>query len=302
MIDAEVHEEWSSKANGTSYLADLEITYQELVDLFGEPTIETDGYKVDAEWHISFREPGSNWTGPEDAFVTIYNYKNGKNYCGADGLNLADITSWHVGGKAISHTHVLEEYIGQAQAPKQLKFKLEVGGTGCWTSWSGEVTGTLKFKVTEPSVGPSGEVNYRGFAEGRFYLDNWNNEFGMVYTDREFIDHLNDSLEQLGFKHAKEIDYSEAGMQGENYVSLDASYELAQEAIKLGYDITIPEEHKNDKTKGEKWMDTGDFCAGAGEELAKAGMICKLADKPERSRKEILNECIQLLEELAETL
>lgn len=123
---------------------------------------------------------------------------------------------------------------------KQLKLKLHVEGTGCYTSWSGDVTGTLKFKVTEPSVGPSG-TEYEGFAEGRFYLDDWNNEFGMIYTDQEFVNQLQNSLTGLGFTNSQDIDYSEAGMQGENYVSMDASYELTQEALALGYDISLPE-------------------------------------------------------------
>ena len=316
MIKSQVHKDWSSKANGTSYLENLKITYQELVDLFGEPTIETDGYKVDAEWHVSLRKTDTGWTAPEDAFVTIYNYKDGKNYNGANGLNVEDITNWHVGGKARSHVDILEQYIEQTQPPespelKQLKLKLHVEGTGCWTSWSGDVTGTLKFKVTEPSVGPSG-TKYEGFAEGRFYLDDWNNELGMIYTDPEFMNQLQNSLTGLGFTNSS-IDYSEAGMQGEDYVSMDASYELAQQAIQLGYDISIPDEKSKSKTKGEQWMDTGDFCGAAGQELVKADKLAKMTyDKcnqtleqciqTERSTQQILDDITDKLKKLVENM
>ena len=110
-MELHVHNKHSSKANGTSLTGYLDVSYQTLVELFGEPTIETDGYKVDAEWHVEFREENTDWTAPEDAFATIYNYKNGKNYCGADGLNVEDINSWHVGSKRKNDLYVLEEYI-----------------------------------------------------------------------------------------------------------------------------------------------------------------------------------------------
>ena len=73
---------------GTHLVGEIRTTYAKLVELFGEPT-EGDGYKVDAEWEIEF-ENGT--------VVTIYNWKNGKNYCGADGLNVRQITNWNIGG------------------------------------------------------------------------------------------------------------------------------------------------------------------------------------------------------------
>lgn len=66
----------------------IEESYDRLVELFGEPT-EGDGYKVDAEWLVEF----------EDGTVaTIYNWKNGRNYCGHEGDPVEVITAWHVGG------------------------------------------------------------------------------------------------------------------------------------------------------------------------------------------------------------
>lgn len=115
MIKAHVHENGSSKANGTSLLEYINITYAELCDLFGEPLGPSSDNKVAAEWHVSLYEQGSDWTGPEDAFVTIYNYKDGRNYDPQNGLNVQDITSWHVGGKSPIHAHILEEFIGQQE-------------------------------------------------------------------------------------------------------------------------------------------------------------------------------------------
>jgi antitoxin component YwqK of YwqJK toxin-antitoxin module len=63
-------------------------SYDRLVELFGEPT-EGDGYKVDAEWIVEF----------EDGTVaTIYNWKNGRNYCGHEGYPIELITDWNIGG------------------------------------------------------------------------------------------------------------------------------------------------------------------------------------------------------------
>lgn len=79
-----------NQANGTSLQGYVDATYKELTGLFGQPT-ESDGYKVDAEWYISF---------DDGTFATIYNYKNGKNYCGEAGLPVEQIKNWHIGGES----------------------------------------------------------------------------------------------------------------------------------------------------------------------------------------------------------
>ena len=83
------------EANGTHLQGNVGATYQELVEVFGEPIRhESDGTthmsnKVDAEWRITF----------EDGTVaTIYNYKNGLNYLGAEGKRVSEISMWNVGG------------------------------------------------------------------------------------------------------------------------------------------------------------------------------------------------------------
>ena len=77
---------------GTHLQGNVGATYQELVEIFGEPTrYEPDEYdnKIDAQWSIKF----------EDGTVaTIYNYKNGLNYLGAEGKRVSEISMWNVGG------------------------------------------------------------------------------------------------------------------------------------------------------------------------------------------------------------
>ena len=77
---------------GTCYQDTLIANYADLVDTFGEP-MDGDNYKTDAEWTIRFT------VGETEVVATIYNWKNGKNYCGEeDGLDVTEIREWNVGG------------------------------------------------------------------------------------------------------------------------------------------------------------------------------------------------------------
>jgi hypothetical protein len=89
--------------NGTSLRGGIRTTYAQLVAVFGQPEVFTeensDG-KIDVEWAIAF----DNGT-----VATIYNWKNGKNYCGADGQEVVDITDWNVGGNRYDAALLVEE-------------------------------------------------------------------------------------------------------------------------------------------------------------------------------------------------
>jgi hypothetical protein len=52
----------------------------------------------------------------------------------------------------------------------------------------------------------------------------WNVVDGLIYTDPQFIKDLAAHLVEMGLPRtaAEDVDYSEAGMQGHDYVSLDA--------------------------------------------------------------------------------
>jgi hypothetical protein len=94
------------KRSGTSFKSYVYATYEQLVKCFGKPTTNGDNYKVDIEWIIE----------TPHGVATIYNYKNGKAYLGNKGLELKQITEWHVGGSN-SDSYVLikkriEETIG----------------------------------------------------------------------------------------------------------------------------------------------------------------------------------------------
>lgn len=83
-----VHTDDYSIVNGTCLQGYLHCSYKQLTKAFGEPGL-SDGYKTDAEWIVRF---------DDGTVASIYNWKNGKNYCGPEGLNTEDITEWNIGG------------------------------------------------------------------------------------------------------------------------------------------------------------------------------------------------------------
>ena len=106
IVDRTAKEPLEHISTGVTCLqGELEIEYKELVKLFGKPNAKTDGYKVDAEWVIFTPE----------GVATIYNYKSGKNYLGEEGLEVEEITDWHIGGhnegvvRIIKHALKVEE-------------------------------------------------------------------------------------------------------------------------------------------------------------------------------------------------
>ena len=78
----------TEEINGSCLQGYITCDYDTLVEVFGEPG-DSDGYKVDAEWCLKFED---------GTIATIYNWKNGKNYCGSRGKPVKDITDWNIGG------------------------------------------------------------------------------------------------------------------------------------------------------------------------------------------------------------
>ncbi len=74
---------------GTYYQGSLDISYDRLVQTFGEPTPVNNCRKVDVEWNILF-EDGTP--------ANIYNYDSGYDAIGSEGLPVQQIEDWHVGG------------------------------------------------------------------------------------------------------------------------------------------------------------------------------------------------------------
>ena len=91
------HNDTEIQVGGTCLQGYINGHYHDLLETFGEPT-ESDGYKVDAEWVLEFAD---------GTVATIYNWKNGINYWGADGTPVECITEWNIGG--ISGTGIVDK-------------------------------------------------------------------------------------------------------------------------------------------------------------------------------------------------
>ena len=93
------------------------------------------------------------------------------------------------------------------------RVKLNVGGDGLWSDKIALVT-IKGFDILE---------NGDTFGELRLYFDrrNWDTyRDGLIYTDRRFERELIEALNAAGYP-GKDVDYSEQGMQGDDYVSFD---------------------------------------------------------------------------------
>lgn len=105
--------------------------------------------------------------------------------------------------------------------PIELTGKISTNGKGLWSDVRKKVTITkakLRIYSTdfgEELVDPVAELQV-------FFDESWNIDTdGLIYTDPAFLRDLKSLLKSKGYSHIG-IGYSEQGMQGENYVSLDA--------------------------------------------------------------------------------
>lgn len=63
-----------------------------------------------------------------------------------------------------------------------------------------------------------------GDLQAYFTEETWNDELGLIYTDSEFLACVHTALIKAGIsiEAAEDVCYSEQGMQGDTYVSMDA--------------------------------------------------------------------------------
>lgn len=116
---------------------------------------------------------------------------------------------------------------------------LNTDGRGLWSSKSKPVV------ITNLSLSIStieDDDNRKLFGELCVYFDtaSWDPDTdGLIYTDGQFIDELNNFLKSQGF--SEEVYYSEQGMQGDDYVSLDADHKFCEEWLAKFPDTEITE-------------------------------------------------------------
>ena len=89
---------------GSSLRGHIHATYDELVDVFGEPNIlnAEEGDKVFNEWGIRFED------GDDDVYTTIYDWKELDAYDSHIGNY-----RWHIGGKEHRGVELIYEALGR---------------------------------------------------------------------------------------------------------------------------------------------------------------------------------------------
>ena len=110
---------------------------------------------------------------------------------------------------------------------KQVNWQTHTDGKGYWTTFEKTVTVA---RVELAYTNDEGD-----FGELRAYFDTrtWDcNETGLIYTDPRWIGEFRGLMRSLGFtrKACEDISYSEQGMQGDNYVSMDVGKDFMREA------------------------------------------------------------------------
>ena len=97
---------------------------------------------------------------------------------------------------------------------------LNTNGNGLWT----DVERAVRIVDMVLDKGTEYEDDKTIFGEFRVYFDTdtWNTyEDGLIYTDKGFLRELREFLNAHGLP-GDDVSYSEQGMQGDDYVSLDA--------------------------------------------------------------------------------
>lgn len=95
--------------HGTHLVGYVFCSYDVLYSTFGSNG-RGDNYKVDACWSKKVICDSDKYDGFQ---FTIYNWKDGKNYCGKEGSDLRDIGIWHIGGKTSFASEIVEEALRQ---------------------------------------------------------------------------------------------------------------------------------------------------------------------------------------------
>ena len=96
------HNTHDINVNRSNFKGQITCPFSLLITLFGQPEAGDDS-KMDAHWSIEFED---------GVIATIYNWKNGRNWCG--GPEVEHITKWNIGGFNIAAVdHVKNILISQ---------------------------------------------------------------------------------------------------------------------------------------------------------------------------------------------
>lgn len=92
-------------------------------------------------------------------------------------------------------------------------------GDGYWSNTAKEVfVESINMFISADEEGCDGDL------QAYFTEETWNDELGLIYTDSAFLACVHTALIAAGIsiEAAEDVCYSEQGMQGDTYVSMDA--------------------------------------------------------------------------------
>jgi hypothetical protein len=114
---------------------------------------------------------------------------------------------------------------------RKVNFCFSTDGKGHWSRKEKQVSHKkIGLKIFDPKSNPSFQLNVY------FNKKDWNvSSHGLIYTDESWLKDLANELSKMGFKNTRHINYSEQGMQGDNYVNLDVTKDFSNQFFKLLY-------------------------------------------------------------------
>lgn len=119
----------------------------------------------------------------------------------------------------------------------KVNFTCNTDGKGLWSREKKQVK-VHKLDILFYHI--DSRTGYTGELAAYFNKRTWQlSKHGLIYTDKLWIKEFRDNLKTLGFseKAVKDVDFSEQGMQGDNYVSMDVGkYFLNEWDAKMGLD------------------------------------------------------------------
>lgn len=109
-----------------------------------------------------------------------------------------------------------------------IDFKVKTDGSGYWSAKE-KIVNIRSLEVEHMRGSKYGELC-------AFFDESWNiSEDGLIYTDKLWLKEFRAELLSMGFSTSAvlAIDYSEQGMQGDDYVSMDVHQPFIDEFFKM---------------------------------------------------------------------
>ena len=124
---------------------------------------------------------------------------------------------------------------------KQVNWQTHTAGNGLWSS------SVSKVQVLRVELASADDELEFGELRAYFNTQDWDVEQdGLIYTDKIWIEEFRALMKSLGFTRAAvdDISYSEQGMQGDDFVSMDVGKDFLREVEPM-YRFTINREAIN---------------------------------------------------------